>query len=128
LIDTSNGSEYPLHDTVSVLGRARDCSVRIKHPALSRYHAMIRRAGDAWTLSDMKSLNGVFLNGRRIRAARLRHNDDVMIGEHRLVFRLVGLPDERVVTRSLESTLATKPADEVGEKEEIATEITRFTS
>lgn len=131
LVDATNGTEYALNETVCVLGRAQDCTIRIKHPALSRYHAMIRRADDAWTLSDMKSLNGVFLNGRRIRAARLRHNDDVLIGEHRLIFRLlpaVGSLDDRVASRQLESTLATRPDDEADDKEEIATEIRGFTS
>jgi hypothetical protein len=89
LVDADDGTEYPITDAVCVIGRARDCSVRINHPALSRYHAMIKRVGDAWSLSDMKSMNGVYLNGRRVRAARLRHNDDLGLGEHNLVFRLV---------------------------------------
>jgi len=89
LVDAVDGKEYPITDVTCVIGRAPNCTVRIKHPALSRYHAMIKNSGDGWVLSDMKSMNGVYLNGRRIRAARLQHNDRVGIGEHNLVFRLI---------------------------------------
>lgn len=89
LLDVVNGMEYPITEVICVIGRAPNCTVRIKHPALSRYHAMIKHVGDGWTVSDMKSMNGVFVNGRRVRAARLRHNDRLGIGEHNLVFRLV---------------------------------------
>ena len=89
LVDAVDGKEYPITDVTCVIGRAPNCTVRIKHPALSRYHAMIKNSADGWVLSDMKSMNGVYLNGRRIRAARLRHNDRLGIGEHSLVFRLI---------------------------------------
>lgn len=88
LVDAVNGTEYPITDAISVIGRAKDCSIRINHRALSRYHAIIRHTENAWSLRDMKSLNGVYLNGRRIHAATLRHNDDLALGDHKLVFRL----------------------------------------
>lgn len=88
LVDADTGMEYPITDMTCVVGRAHDCSVRIKHPALSRYHAMIKQVNQTWTLSDMKSTNGVYLNSQRIRIAKLRHDDHVGIGEHDLVFRL----------------------------------------
>jgi type II secretory pathway predicted ATPase ExeA len=88
LVDAVNGREYPIMEPVSVVGRAKDCSVRINHPGLSRYHAMIKRVGDDWSLRDMKSLNGVYVNGQRVRAARLQHNDNLAFGDHNLVFRL----------------------------------------
>lgn len=86
LVDAESGLDYPITDAVSVIGRATDCSLRIRHPALSRYHAMIRQVGSEWLLSDMRSKNGVYLNGRRVRSARLKHDDHIGIGEHNLIF------------------------------------------
>jgi len=88
LVDADSGLDYPITDAVCVIGRALNCSLRIKHPALSRYHAMIRHVGNEWILSDMKSMNGVYLNGQRVRVARLKNNDHIGMGVHDLVFLL----------------------------------------
>jgi hypothetical protein len=88
LVDDDIGTEYPVTDAMCVVGRAPNCSVRIKHPALSRYHALIKYVDDEWTIADMKSTNGIYLNGRRIRAAALKPNDLIGIGEHTLIFKL----------------------------------------
>jgi type II secretory pathway predicted ATPase ExeA len=88
LVDDDIGTEYPVTDAMCVIGRAPNCSIRIKHPALSRYHALIKNVGDEWTVADMKSTNGVYLNGRRIRNAMLSHNDLIGVGEQTLIFRL----------------------------------------
>lgn len=93
LVDAVNGREYPLTEAVSLIGRAKDCSVHINHPALSRYHAIIKYVEDAWSLRDMKSLNGVYLNGQRVRSGTLRHNDHLAFGDHNLVFRLADPAD-----------------------------------
>ena len=86
LLDANSGAVYPISDTTCVIGRAVNCTLRIKHPALSRYHAMIKHVGDKWILSDIKSLNGVYLNGRRVSQTKLRDNDRIGIGEHELIF------------------------------------------
>jgi type II secretory pathway predicted ATPase ExeA len=114
LVDSSDGTQYPITDAICVVGRAVNCSVRIKHPALSRYHVMIRKIDNGWTLSDMNSMNGVFLNGRRIRAARLRHNDHVGIGEHGLLFKSEFAEDARPAEAPGESharTDGTRPGE-----------------
>ncbi len=90
LKDANSGTVYPITDTTCVIGRAVNCTLRIKHPALSRYHAMIKQVGDEWILSDIKSLNGVYLNGRRVSQAKLRNNDRIGIGEHQLIFLVKG--------------------------------------
>ena len=92
LVDAANGTGYPITDPICVIGRALNCSLHIEHPALSRYHAMIRHVGNEWILSDMKSMNGVYLNGQRIRRASLQNNDHVGLGVHDLVF-LLAFPD-----------------------------------
>jgi general secretion pathway protein A len=88
LVDDDNGTEYPVRHAMCVIGRAVNCTVRIRHPALSRYHALMKCINDDWTIADMKSTNGVYLNGRRIGSATLRPNDLIGIGEFTFIFKL----------------------------------------
>jgi pSer/pThr/pTyr-binding forkhead associated (FHA) protein len=105
LVDEDVGTEYPLMDAMCVVGRGPNCSVRIKHPALSRYHALIKCVDDDWTIADMKSTNGVYVNGRRIHAAALKPNDLIGIGEHTLIFKLPTLGRSFPDTERQSSTL-----------------------
>jgi ABC-type multidrug transport system ATPase subunit len=64
-----------------VVGRAPDCDVRLAHPTVSRYHALLERRGDGLWLLDLGSVNGVSVGGRRlIEAARVHEGDRVGIG------------------------------------------------
>jgi len=114
LIDIESGSDYHLKDSVCIIGRAKNCSLQIKHPALSRYHMLIKNMGHEWILSDMRSLNGVFVNGRRIRTAKLQHNDCIAIGVHNFLFQVLS-PDEPANDRSTdgqpETRTDTQPVD-----------------
>jgi ABC-type multidrug transport system ATPase subunit len=49
-----------------VIGRAADCDVVLPHPMVSRYHAILERQPDGLRLSDLASVNGVSVGGRRI--------------------------------------------------------------
>jgi ABC transport system ATP-binding/permease protein len=49
-----------------VIGRAPDCDVVLPHPMVSRYHALLERLPDGLRLSDLGSVNGVSVGGRRI--------------------------------------------------------------
>ena len=49
-----------------VIGRAPDCDVCLQHPSVSRYHALLERLPEGLRLSDLRSVNGVFVDGRRL--------------------------------------------------------------
>ncbi|HKE26273.1 MAG TPA: SpoIIE family protein phosphatase [Bryobacteraceae bacterium] len=60
---------------------------------LSRKHAAFERSGSAWTVRDIGSTNGTFVNGKRILDAHtLRSGDRVTLGELMLVFLEADLP------------------------------------
>jgi pSer/pThr/pTyr-binding forkhead associated (FHA) protein len=48
--------------------------------SVSRRHALVLERDGAPVIADDRSRNGVFVNGRRVREARLRHGDEVRIG------------------------------------------------
>lgn len=55
---------------------------------VSRLHAVLERYEAGWCVTDLGSANGTFVNGERIWATRrLRHGDEVRVGQTRLVFR-----------------------------------------
>jgi pSer/pThr/pTyr-binding forkhead associated (FHA) protein len=70
------------------LGKADTNVVSLKHDeTVSRLHAVLENLGFAWSIRDMGSRNGTYLNGERISAERvLRSGDEVRIGKSRLVF------------------------------------------
>jgi len=71
-------------DTITI-GRSRDNMMVLDHPQVSRYHAIIERLGTRQRITDLKSSNGVFVNGKRIeKQAWLKEGDEIRIGPYRL--------------------------------------------
>lgn len=55
---------------------------------VSRVHAVFERFGDTWTVRDLGSRNGTFVNGGRIIGERALHSgDEILLGRLRLLFR-----------------------------------------
>lgn len=70
----------------AVIGRSRDCDVRIADANISRRHAEIRHEDDAWWLVDLGSTNGTSLNGKRASKERLSEGDRITLGSTEIVF------------------------------------------
>lgn len=62
------------------LGRGADNDVVLSDVSVSRYHAEIRRESDGWVLHDMKSTNGVEVNGVPVERAVLQAGDRLSVG------------------------------------------------
>jgi len=70
-----------------IMGRADDCDVTIDNLAVSRHHAIIEKSEGVFTINDLDSNNGTFLNGQRIsEPTTLNFGDEIGIGKHVLVF------------------------------------------
>jgi len=63
-----------------VIGRGTEAFISIQDQALSRQHASIELVGHEVWIEDLKSLNGVYVNGSRIKRASLAPGDDVILG------------------------------------------------
>jgi hypothetical protein len=83
---TVDGQRHPLDKRSVVLGRSRDCDIRIEDPNVSRHHAEVRQEGATYWIVDLGSTNGLEVNGRRVKRAKLEDADRVMIGSTELVF------------------------------------------
>jgi hypothetical protein len=69
-----------------VLGRARECEVRIADVNVSRRHAELLQEGATYWINDLGSTNGVVLNGREVERERLRDGDRITLGSTEIVF------------------------------------------
>jgi hypothetical protein len=72
---------------LTYIGRAEDNQIRILDPGISRRHVLITATGESYTIRDLKSQNGTYLNGERIDERTLADGDRITLGDVTLVFR-----------------------------------------
>ncbi|WP_457205013.1 FHA domain-containing protein [Nocardioides sp. P5_C9_2] len=82
----SAGSRFLLDTDLVGAGRHPDSEIFLDDVTVSRRHAEFRRNGNEFTVSDVGSLNGTYVNRDRIDSVRLTDGDEVQIGKYRLVF------------------------------------------
>ncbi len=70
----------------TLVGRSPECDIFLDDVTVSRQHAEIVRDGDEFTIRDLGSLNGTYVNRRRIESAVLENDDEVQVGKYRLTF------------------------------------------
>lgn len=93
----SEGLYCPLGKRVIVIGRDEGCPVQVVDDRVSRKHVQIRfdEAKNQHIALDMKSSNGMFINGRKIDGEiDLRDNDEIQIGNSKIVFSMQDYPDK----------------------------------
>ena len=72
----------------TTIGRSPDCEIFLDDVTVSRKHAVLVRRDGAFFIEDLGSLNGTFLNRRRIESGELADGDELQIGKYRLTFLL----------------------------------------
>jgi hypothetical protein len=87
---------YPLDRDVTVIGRSGDVDVPLTDTGVSRTHGEIRRIGadDGHVYVDLGSMNGSWVNGRRVQEATLRDGDRLEVGRVVLVYRRDAAADD----------------------------------
>lgn len=81
------GQSIPLKPGRNVLGRAAQCDVVILSPGVSKEHAEVFVHPDRVTVTDLKSSNGIFINGIKVQTGNIRMGDKV--SAHDVIFDLV---------------------------------------
>lgn len=84
---TVNGRAYDLKKPSVVIGRSKECDIRVSDPNISRQHAEIRQEGSTYWIVDLDSTNGTSVNGRALKRAKLDDEDRITLGSTELVFR-----------------------------------------
>ena len=86
LVDDERATLIPLTREWTRIGRSVAADVRLDDPTVSRRHAILVRQADGVRVLDDRSLNGVFVNGRKQEWSWLRDGDHLNIGRYHLLF------------------------------------------
>lgn len=83
----AGGHQYPLQSAITRIGRLPDNDIVLNDDDVSRRHAVIIDTGSTFVITDLRSANGVQVQGRRLRpSATLADGDHISICGHRFVF------------------------------------------
>ena len=70
----------------TTIGRSPDCGVFLDDVTVSRRHAVLIAREGRYFVEDQGSLNGTFLNRKRIESAELTDGDELQVGKYRMTF------------------------------------------
>ena len=80
------GESFPLDGERMTIGRRPDSDVFLDDVTVSRDHATLVKRSGAWFLDDSGSLNGTYVNRRRIESHKLDDGDEIQIGKYKLSY------------------------------------------
>ncbi len=81
-----DGQEQTISKGRVVLGRSRDCDIQLTDPNVSRRHAEVRQEGSSFWVVDLDSTNGIEVNGKRVKRAKLADGDTFTLGTTDVTF------------------------------------------
>ncbi len=87
-LNMADGTQVPITHWENVIGRSKSCDVTIDFSTVSRNHAVLTRYDDgSWTISDVGSKAGTFVNDRQVQICALKPRDRISIGGVEMVLQ-----------------------------------------
>jgi hypothetical protein len=80
------GQSFPLRGERMTIGRSPEAGVFLDDVTVSRDHAVLVHRQGAWYLDDSGSLNGTYVNRKRIDSHRLEDGDELQVGKYKLTY------------------------------------------
>jgi len=80
------GEEIPLTEDLLTIGRTPESGLFLDDVTVSRHHARILRDATGLVVEDQNSLNGTYVNRKRVERQRLKDADELQIGKFKIVF------------------------------------------
>ena len=81
-----SGEAFNLTGDRNTIGRSPDAEVFLDDVTVSRNHALLVRRRDGLYVDDLGSLNGTYVNRRRIESHRLQNGDELQVGKYKLTY------------------------------------------
>jgi pSer/pThr/pTyr-binding forkhead associated (FHA) protein len=75
-----------LEEEETFIGRVSQCRVQLPFENASRLHARISFRDEEYFIEDLESTNGTFVNGVKVQKCVLRNNDQIQIGDAKILF------------------------------------------
>ncbi len=83
LVPLGGGDTIPLLKKTLLVGRRESCDIVLRFPNVSAHHCQLFLDAGYWYVRDMKSRNGVKVNGNRVSEKRIDPGDMLSIAKHR---------------------------------------------
>jgi pSer/pThr/pTyr-binding forkhead associated (FHA) protein len=84
------GEVFSVAGNRMTIGRSPDAEVFLDDVTVSRNHALLVRKRDGLYVDDLGSLNGTYVNRRRIESHKLQNGDELQVGKYKLTYMEAG--------------------------------------
>ncbi len=81
-----SGETFPVEGERMRIGRSPDAEIFLDDVTVSRNHALLVRRRDGLYIDDLGSLNGTYVNRKRIESHQLVDGDELQIGKYKLTY------------------------------------------
>lgn len=93
--------QWPVHEGILIIGRAKDCDISVADTRLSRRHTELRCEGGRIIVTDLGSVNGTFVNGAHLQQPQELHDGDrVRAGPFEFRLELLAPPEAEIRERA----------------------------
>jgi len=105
--------EFKTDQNEIIIGRDPDNDIQIDNIAISRKHARIVKNPNDYIIEDMNSVNGIFIDGKKINKKYLKTNDEIIIGKYSLQIILEDDPAirKKKKIKGIDSTFRMGPSE-----------------
>lgn len=87
------GKYFQLTSRTLTAGRDPAREIQLLDPKVSRRHFQVRKEGDGYLILELRSVNGVFVNGQKVAEKLLADGDEIVVGDTKLKYYLDDQPD-----------------------------------
>jgi len=110
--DKSKGTSWPLEDGQETsIGRVKGCDICLADGGTSRRHCVILSGPGGFTVRDLNSANGTFVNGRRVLKAELKPGDRLRVGSVEMELRAETPADDAATRLFVDPVAMTPPSN-----------------
>ncbi len=115
----ANYAQYKMEKSEISIGRGRTCDITLNDKKSSRKHAIITRVGAKFSIKDLDSANGLYVNGARVQEAELSGDDRIKIGDVEFSFQATSTAYENQEKNFLQVNSLTEDTAPVQELESV---------
>ncbi len=106
------GVRFELEEAILRLGRDKSSAIHLHDTEVSRHHAEFRRTHRDYTISDLNSSNGTFVNGKRVHQHLLASGDQVQVGATLMLYTGPAQESDGTIGSSVDIAAAAAPDDQ----------------
>lgn len=86
--------DFPLTAAKTIIGRRSDCGLRVPTSDVSRRHCELNLLDGDLVVRDLGSVNGTYVNGKRVTEHALKAGDELAVGPAHFVVQIDGVPKD----------------------------------